>query len=61
MTILTAGNGNDTYLFGYGSGQDTVYDYDTNPGNLDTVQLGAGIATTECDHQPGCQQPVYQD
>jgi hypothetical protein len=32
-------NGNDTYLFGVGAGQDTIYDYDTTVGNVDTVKL----------------------
>ena len=34
-----AGAGNDTYLFGRGYGQDTIYDYDTTAGNTDTIQL----------------------
>ncbi|WP_313953231.1 calcium-binding protein [Accumulibacter sp.] len=44
---LYGGAGNDTYVFGRGSGQDTVFNYDSTPGHLDTVQLGAGIATTD--------------
>jgi len=32
-------NGNDTYLFAAGSGQDTIYDYDPSAGNLDTIKL----------------------
>ena len=35
----TAGAGNDTYLFGRGYGQDTIYDYDTTAGNIDTIRL----------------------
>ena len=34
-----AGAGNDTYVFGRGYGQDTIYDYDTTPGNVDTIRL----------------------
>ncbi len=34
-----AGAGNDTYLFGRGYGQDTIHDYDTVAGNVDTIQL----------------------
>ncbi|PKL51451.1 MAG: hypothetical protein CVV37_06450, partial [Nitrospira bacterium HGW-Nitrospira-1] len=35
-------NGNDTYKFGIGSGQDTISDYDSTT-NTDTVEFGAGI------------------
>jgi len=34
-----AGAGNDTYVFGRGYGQDTVYDYDATPGKVDTIRL----------------------
>jgi Ca2+-binding RTX toxin-like protein len=34
-----SGSGNDTYVFGRGSGQDTIYDRDTSTGNVDTVRL----------------------
>jgi Ca2+-binding RTX toxin-like protein len=34
-----AGAGNDTYVFGRGYGSDTIVDYDTTPGNLDTILL----------------------
>lgn len=37
------GVGNDTYQFGTGSGQDTINDYDPTLGNVDKIQLGAGI------------------
>jgi Ca2+-binding RTX toxin-like protein len=33
------GAGNDTYLFGRGSGNDTIHEYDTTAGNVDTLQL----------------------
>jgi Ca2+-binding RTX toxin-like protein len=41
--------GADTYLFGQGSGQDTIYNYDSDAlgVNADTLKLGAGIATTD--------------
>jgi Ca2+-binding RTX toxin-like protein len=46
---LSGGAGADVYVFGRGSGQDTVYNYDSDaPGtNADKVLLGAGIATTD--------------
>jgi Ca2+-binding RTX toxin-like protein len=34
-----AGAGNDTYVFGRGHGNDTIYDHDTTAGNVDTVRL----------------------
>jgi Ca2+-binding RTX toxin-like protein len=34
-----AGAGNDTYVFGRGYGSDTIVDYDTTPGNVDTILL----------------------
>ncbi len=37
------GPGNDTYLFGRGDGQDTIYDYDTTVGNVDTLRFKTGI------------------
>ncbi|WP_162551116.1 calcium-binding protein [Paenibacillus tepidiphilus] len=37
-------NGNDTYLFGHGSGQDTVVDYDGTEGNKDTILLADNIS-----------------
>ena len=45
--VLDGGLGNDTYLFSRGSGQDTIVDQDTSVGNLDTIQLGEGIAPTD--------------
>ncbi|MCK9395813.1 MAG: hypothetical protein M0Q44_09510, partial [Methylobacter sp.] len=41
---LNGGRGNDTYLFNLGGGQDTIYDYDSTAGNMDTIRFGAGIA-----------------
>ena len=42
---LSGGNGADTYLFGIGSGQDTLNNtnYDAAGSNLDSVQFGPGI------------------
>jgi Ca2+-binding RTX toxin-like protein len=34
-----AGAGNDTYLFGRGYGNETIYDYDTTVGSIDTLRL----------------------
>lgn len=42
-----AGTGNDTYLFGRGDGQDTLYDNDATAGNTDQVIFGTGIATNQ--------------
>jgi Ca2+-binding RTX toxin-like protein len=44
---LTGGAGSDTYLFGRGSGQDTVNNYDTSTGKLDTIQLAADIVVAD--------------
>jgi Ca2+-binding RTX toxin-like protein len=41
------GQGNDTYLFGRGDGQDTVYDYDTTAGNLDKIVFKAGVLPSD--------------
>ncbi|MFN3629273.1 MAG: calcium-binding protein, partial [Casimicrobiaceae bacterium] len=37
-------NGNDTYLFGRGDGQDTVIDGDYTTGNSDTLRFKEGVA-----------------
>ncbi|CAH1208159.1 hypothetical protein PAECIP111893_02849 [Paenibacillus plantiphilus] len=37
--ILQGDSGNDTYLFGKGYGEDTITDYDSASGNIDTLQL----------------------
>uniref|UniRef100_UPI0015E398AC calcium-binding protein n=1 Tax=Methylibium rhizosphaerae TaxID=2570323 RepID=UPI0015E398AC len=44
---LDGSTGNDTYLFGRGSGKDTINSYDTTAGKLDVVQLGAGITPAD--------------
>jgi len=45
--VLTGGAGNDTYIFGKGSGQDTVSSYDTTAGKFDTVQFDATVTPSE--------------
>jgi len=44
---LSGGAGADVYLFGKGSGQDSISNYDSDAVgvNADTIQLGAGIGT----------------
>ena len=44
---LAGSTGNDTYLFGRGSGQDTISDYDPTAGNIDTIRLAAGISASD--------------
>ncbi|QDX79884.1 hypothetical protein B9N43_00545 [Denitratisoma sp. DHT3] len=41
---LTGGAGNDVYVFGSGSGRDTVYDYDTTAGNVDKVLITGNLS-----------------
>ena len=36
---LEGGKGNDTYLISRDGGRDTIYDYDTTPGNVDTMRF----------------------
>ena len=36
---MDGGPGDDTYKFGRGSGQDEIGEYDTTPGNTDTIRL----------------------
>ncbi|MES2662639.1 MAG: calcium-binding protein, partial [Pseudomonadota bacterium] len=43
---LTGGAGADIYKFGKGSGQDSIYNYDSD-NSVDVLQLGAGILTTD--------------
>ncbi|MGA7180532.1 MAG: calcium-binding protein [Thiobacillaceae bacterium] len=45
--ILTGGAGNDTYVFGKGSGQDTVNSHDVTPGKTDTVQFDATVNASD--------------
>ncbi len=44
---LDGGYGNDTYIFSKGDGKDTIDDYDSTEGNLDTIRFGAGIKPTD--------------
>ena len=39
--------GNDTYLFGRGSGHDTILDRDDTPGNLDAIVLDSDVLPTD--------------
>jgi len=39
----TTSNGNDIYIFGRGSGQDSIVDNDKTPGNLDTIRLADAV------------------
>ncbi len=45
--VLNGGVGNDIYRFGLGSGQDVIDDNDATVGNLDTIQIGAGVLPTD--------------
>ena len=40
---LMGETGNDTYIFRRGSGQDTIIDADSTPGNIDTIWLGSNL------------------
>jgi len=39
--------GNETYTFNLGDGQDTIYENDSTPGNLDIIRFGEGIAASD--------------
>lgn len=41
--FLDGGEGNDTYVFSPGFGHDTIVDYDTTQGNIDTIAFSSGI------------------
>lgn len=43
----TSANGNDTYLFGRGDGQDTIIDSDWTAGNNDTLRFKEGITPSD--------------
>ncbi|WP_172955071.1 calcium-binding protein [Sterolibacterium denitrificans] len=47
VTPRVTANGNDTYLFGRGDGQDTVIDGDHTLGNSDTLRFKAGVAPAD--------------
>lgn len=40
-------NGNDTYLFGRGSGQDIIIDPDPTANNIDTIWLGSNLTPND--------------
>lgn len=42
-----ASSGSDTYLFGRGDGQDTLYDHDSSSGAIDKIVFQAGILPTD--------------
>ncbi|WP_459724434.1 calcium-binding protein, partial [Sideroxyarcus sp. TK5] len=44
---LNGGAGNDVYLFGIGSGQDTIIENDVTAGNTDTIRLKAGVLPSD--------------
>ena len=44
---LDGGSGNDVYLFGRGSGKDTISAYDSTAGKIDLVQLSTGILLSD--------------
>ncbi|MFI3045116.1 calcium-binding protein [Pseudomonas coronafaciens] len=44
---LYGGTDNDTYLFQRGGGQDVIFDNDWTAGNIDTIKLASGIASTD--------------
>jgi Ca2+-binding RTX toxin-like protein len=46
-TNYYSGQGNDTYRFGRGDGQDTIWDVDSTAGNIDTIALKEGIAPSD--------------
>lgn len=46
-TTRVSANGNDTYLFGLGDGQDSVIDADSSAGNTDTLRFKDGVAPAD--------------
>jgi Ca2+-binding RTX toxin-like protein len=44
---LSGEAGSDTYLFGRGSGVDTISNYDTSVGKTDTIQFGSGVMPSD--------------
>ena len=49
---LTGDAGSDTYLFNLGDGQDTISNYDTSVGSIDTLRFGEGIAPSDLTFVP---------
>jgi Ca2+-binding RTX toxin-like protein len=48
---LYGGAGDDVYLFGRGSGRDTVKDYDKTVGNVDTIRIAADVNPSDVTAQ----------
>lgn len=44
---LSGDTGNDTYIFNRGFGQDSVTEYDSTAGNVDTIRFGSGISPAD--------------
>ncbi|HHY72201.1 MAG TPA: hypothetical protein GX497_03070, partial [Bacillus bacterium] len=44
---LDGSYGNDVYLFGRGSGEDTMYDYDSTAGNMDVIRMAEDVAPSD--------------
>jgi VCBS repeat-containing protein len=46
---LRDGFGNDVYVFKRGDGQDSLYDYDSTLGNIDTIRFDASISAADVE------------
>jgi len=44
---LEGSYGNDTYVFSRGSGQDVIYDYDYNAGNIDKIAMASDLLPSD--------------
>jgi len=44
---LSGGKGNDIYVFNLGDGQDSINNYDSDTGSIDTLRFGEGIAASD--------------
>ena len=44
---LYGGEGNDTYVFGRGDGEDTIYNYDPTPNRIDIIKFKEGITKND--------------
>jgi Ca2+-binding RTX toxin-like protein len=47
-----ASTDNDTYLFGFGDGHDTIRDFDPRPGNVDTIRFKEGVTPADVRFEP---------
>lgn len=52
--------GNDIYLFGRGSGQDIIYDYDETPGNADIILMNSDIKPADVRARRNCDNIVLK-